>query len=110
MFEFSVAGYFHDPAMAADLTPFRITGRTQQAVWESLGGFDFRSEVSALDVSAVVVHGEDDPIPIATAATLATLLRSPLVRIPDCGHVPYVEAPDRFFAALDPFLPKAGAP
>ena len=30
-----------------------------------------------------------------------------LVVIPDCGHVPYVEAPERFVAALDPFLPRA---
>jgi len=108
MFEFSVAGYFHDPARAIDLTPFRITGRTQEAVWESLGDFDFRDEVAKLRIPALVVHGDDDPIPIETAEALARLLDAPLVPIPDCGHVPYVEAPDRFAAALDPFLPRAG--
>ncbi len=110
MFELSVAGYFHDPARAVDLTPFRITGRTQQAVWDSLGDFDFRAEVAALSLPALVVHGEDDPIPIKSAEELAGLLHAPLVRIPDCGHVPYVEAPDRFVAALDPFLPAEGRP
>lgn len=108
MFELSVAGYFHDPSRAVDLTPFRITGRTQQAVWDSLGDFDFRNEVASLAVPALVVHGEDDPIPIETAEVLARLLHAPLVRIPDCGHVPYVEAPDQFVAALDPFLPAEG--
>lgn len=108
MFELSVAGYFHDPSRAVDLTPFRITGRTQQAVWDSLGDFDFRNEVASLAVPALVVHGEDDPIPVQTAETLAGLLQAPLVRIPDCGHVPYVEAPDQFVAALDPFLPAEG--
>ena len=96
--------------MARHLTPFRITGRTQQAVWDSLGDFDLRDQVARLAVSAVVVHGEDDPIPIETAAVVAGLLKAELVRIPRCGHVPYVEAPERFVAALDPFLPKASAP
>lgn len=108
MFALSVAGYFHDPGRARDLTPFRITGRVQQAVWESLGDFDFRPEVAQLSVPALVVHGEDDPIPVDTAAELATLLNAGLIRIPECGHVPYVEAPEAFVAALDPFLPKAG--
>lgn len=110
MFEFSVAGYFHDPSRAKDLTPFRLTGRTQQAVWDSLGDFDLRSAVSGLGVRAEVVHGEDDPIPIDTAETLAQLLGAEFHRIPRCGHVPYVEAPDQFVAALDPFLPKQSAP
>lgn len=106
MFEFSVAGYFHDWKRAAELTPFRITGRTQQEVWESLGDFDLRPRLSTLRLPAVVVHGEDDPIPIETAATLATLLGAPLHRIAACGHVPYVEAPDAFVRLLDPFLPR----
>jgi proline iminopeptidase len=109
MFELSVAGYFHDPSRARDLTPFRITGRTQQAVWDSLGAFDLRPRLAALAVPALVVHGEDDPIPIETAETLAAMLRAPLHRIPDCGHVPYVEAPEAFEAALDRFLPRSAA-
>ena len=109
MFEFSVAGYFHDWRRARELTPFRITGRTQQAVWESLGDYDLRPRLGALRIRALVAHGEDDPIPIEAARTTADLLRAPLVRIPECGHVPYVEQPDHFVAALDPFLPSAGS-
>jgi len=106
MFELSVAGYFHDWRRAADLTPFRITGRTQQEVWESLGDFDLRPRIAALKLPAVVLHGEDDPIPIATAELLSGLLGAPLERIPDCGHVPYVEAPEQFTRVLDAFLPR----
>ena len=108
MFEFSVAGYFHDWRRARDLTPFRITGRTQQEVWDSLGDFDLRSRVAELRVTARVVHGEDDPIPMATAETLAQSLGADLIRIPECGHVPYVEQPEAFTAALMDFLPRAG--
>ena len=107
MFEFSVAGYFHDPAKARDLTPFRITGRTQQAIWDSLGEFDLRPQLASLaGVPAAVVHGDDDPIPVETAEELAGRLQASWYRIPACGHVPYVEAPEQFVAALDSFLPK----
>jgi pimeloyl-ACP methyl ester carboxylesterase len=103
-----VAGYFHDWRRARELTPFRITGRTQQEVWESLGDFDLRPALGGLALPALVLHGESDPIPIEAAAALADRLGAPLERIPACGHVPYVEAPETFTRVLDAFLPKAG--
>jgi proline iminopeptidase len=108
MFELSVAGYFHDWRRAGELTPFRITGRTQQEVWESLGEFDLRPRLAGLELPAVVLHGEDDPIPMEAAEELARLLRAPLHRIPECGHVPYVEVPAAFTSLLDDFLPRKG--
>ncbi len=104
-FELSVTGYFHDPDRSRDLTPFRITGRTQQAVWESLGEYDLRPSLASLRFPALVVHGTDDPIPLESVRELADLLGAAFIPIPDCGHVPYVEAPEAFVAALDPFLP-----
>ena len=106
MFELSVAGYFHDWRRAHELTPFRITGRTQQEVWESLGEFDLRPRLAGLAVPAVILHGEDDPIPMETAEELARLLRAPLHRLPACGHEPYIEAKEAFAAILDGFLPR----
>ena len=106
-FELSVAGYFHDPGKAKELTPFRITGRTQQAVWDSLGDYDLRSRLGILRVPAVVLHGEDDPIPPAASKTLAELLQAPLHLVPRCGHVPYIETPDEFVRWLETFLPRA---
>ena len=47
-FELSVAAYFFDPARAHDLTPFRVTGRTQQEVWSSLGDYDLRPQLAGL--------------------------------------------------------------
>jgi proline iminopeptidase len=107
LFELAVSGYFHDPRRARELTPFRITGRTQQEVWNSLGDdFDLRPALSRLDLPAIVVHGDDDPIPLPSARATADVLRAPLVVLPECGHVPYVEAPEAFVAVLDPFLPR----
>jgi proline iminopeptidase len=107
LFELAVAGYFHDPSRASELTPFRVTGRTQQAVWDSLGDdFDLRPALRKLEIPARVVHGDDDPIPLATAAATADALGAECVVLADCGHVPHVEALDGLVAALDPFLPR----
>lgn len=107
LFELAVAGYFHDPRRARELTPFRITGRTQQEVWNSLDiDFDLRPALGRLDIPARVVHGDDDPIPMETAVATAEALEADLVILANCGHVPFVEAPEAFVAALDPFLPR----
>ncbi len=107
-FELSVAGYFHDPARSRDLTPFRVTGRTQQEVWESLGDYDLRPALTAHSWPALVLHGADDPIPAETAQDTARRLGGSFHLLPDCGHVPYVEALDQFTGLLDRFLPKQG--
>jgi proline iminopeptidase len=107
VFELSVAAYFCDPGRARDLTPFRVTGRTQEEVWASLGDFDLRPALSELDLKAIVLHGECDPIPVEAAQTTATLLKAPFHLLPDAGHVPYVEAHEEFVRLLDGFLPAA---
>jgi proline iminopeptidase len=105
LFALSVAAYFHNPDRARELTPFRVTGRTQQEVWASLGDYDLRPELRRLAVSSIVLHGESDPIPIETAREVAGLLRADFHALPNCGHVPYVEALGEFVRALDDFLP-----
>ncbi|HUG27020.1 MAG TPA: alpha/beta hydrolase [Gemmatimonadales bacterium] len=108
-FELSVAGYFHDPARATDLTSFRVTGRTQQEVWESLGEYDLRPALAKLSLPAIVLHGASDPIPAETAEETAALLGAEFHRLAASGHVPYVEAPAEFRRLLDEFLPRTGS-
>lgn len=103
-FELSVAGYFADPARATQLTPFRVTGRVQQSVWESLGQYDLGQKLRAVNVPALVVHGKQDPIPLASARAVAEAMGARLVELDACGHVPYVEQPDALFAAITTFL------
>jgi proline iminopeptidase len=106
LFELSVAAYFSDPARARDLTPFRVTGRTQQEVWDSLGDYDLRPALAGLDIPAIVIQGEDDLIPLESTRTVARLLNAELHLLSHCGHVPYVEAYAEFVKLLDAFLPK----
>jgi proline iminopeptidase len=104
-FELSVAGYFADPRRARDLTPFRVVGRVPQLVWESLGDFDLTDAAAAASgAPALVVHGREDPIPLASSEAAARALGARLVVLDACGHVPYVEQPDALFTALDEFL------
>ena len=108
-FELSVAGYFADPHRASALTPFRVTGRVQQSIWDSLGDFDLRESLRALAravrLPVLVVHGRADPIPLASAMAVAAAFDATFVELPDCGHVPYVEQPAALFEAMARFLP-----
>jgi proline iminopeptidase len=109
-FELSVAGYFSDPTKARDLTPFRVVGRVQQSVWESLGDFDLTGDLEGIRIPSIVIHGRDDPIPLASSLEAARALGTNLVVLDDCGHVPYVEQPERLFSALDTFLDETNPP
>ena len=110
-FELSVAGDVAHPERAHDLTPFRVTGRVQQQIWESLGVFDLGPELGELrDIPSLIVHGREDPIPLASSEAAAAAMGAPLVVLDDCGHVPYVERPDALFPALETFLRAHEAP
>jgi proline iminopeptidase len=103
-FELSVAGYFSDPAKARDLTPFRVVARVQQSVWESLGNFDLIGDLEGIKIPSIVIHGRDDPIPLASSVEASRAIGTDLVVLDGCGHVPYVEQPKPLFSALDTFL------
>lgn len=108
-FELSVAGYFRDFRDAKNLTAFRVTARTQEAVWHSLGAYDLRPQLRRLASriplpASRVIHGSFDPIPIAGSRELAGLLGADLVELPT-GHCPHVEATEDFVRALEAFLP-----
>ena len=105
-FELSVAGYFADPRDAVHLTPFRVTQRVQQSVWESLGDFDLVADgrLASIRRKSLIVHGRQDPIPLASSEFAANAMGAKLVTLDNCGHVPYVEQPDKLFSAIDSFL------
>ncbi len=103
-FELGVAGYFFDTRNAHKLTPFRVVGRVQQSVWESLGDFDLIGQIEGVRMPSFVIQGRDDPIPTASTVDAAHALGTEPVLLDECGHVPYVEQPGHLFAALDKFL------
>jgi len=111
-FALSVAGYFHDPSRAREMTPFRVTARTQEAVWESLGDYDVRERIrrtfpKGKAPRSLVVAGIYDPMPIESARELAASLDTGVVELAT-GHAPHVEATEDFVRVLDSFLPRGG--
>jgi proline iminopeptidase len=105
-FELSVAGYFANPLRARDLTPFRVIGRVQESIWQSLGDYDLTAPgmLDSLNVTALFIHGRQDPIPLESSTRAAAEMRGRLVILEECGHVPYVEQPEKLFEAIDTFL------
>ena len=104
-FALSIAGYFVDPRLAHEVTPFRVQARTATAIMKSLGDFDFREEVARIDGSRVLfLHGAEDPVDPSLAADLAARMGARFESLPGCGHVPYVEAATPFFGMLRGFL------
>ena len=101
----AVAGYFANPELAEELTPFRVKTRAEQSVLKSLGNYDLRPRLSEIQCPVLAVHGTEDPIPIRFTEELVRLLpKARLVRLNGCGHVPYIECAEPFFEALRAFL------
>jgi proline iminopeptidase len=67
--------------------------------------YDWRRALGNISVPVLVVHGELDPLPVETSTQVASAIPSARhVVIPAAGHMPFWEAPDVFFPAVEQFL------
>lgn len=67
--------------------------------------YDISSELSKLTCPVLILHGEEDPIPLETAKLIqSSIPGSKLVALKKCGHFPFVEAPVQFFRNCQKFL------
>jgi len=66
---------------------------------------DWRADLRRLDVPVLLIHGDHDAIPVAAAREwAASLPGARLVVLPAADHLPWIEQPARFFAAVNDFL------
>ncbi len=72
----------------------------------ALADMDLRPDLHGVTLPILAVVGEkDEATPPAMSRTLAALApNATLVELEDCAHVPQLQAPDRFLAAIVPFL------
>lgn len=65
-----------------------------------------RSQLEAMTVPVVVIWGEADSVtPVEQGETIAALTRArSTILLPDVGHIPHIEDPKAFLAALDTSL------
>jgi pimeloyl-ACP methyl ester carboxylesterase len=101
--------------MAAHFAPPHAASVTGAAIAAHLRreGYDWRERLRALSVPTLVIHGERDALPAAVALELSELLpRARHALLPDAGHMPFWEAPERFFDVAGSFLaaPSTGPP
>lgn len=76
------------------------------AIFASVGEWDWEARVKDMEVPVLAVHGEKDPsCPIEGARTWTALLRNArFVLVREAGHMPFVENPDLFYSSVDTFL------
>jgi proline iminopeptidase len=99
--------WFADRELATLFTPPRSTSRTGAAVSARLrrDGYDWRDLVRGLPVPTLVIHGEEDLVPVDVARETAALLgQARLALLPGAGHLPFWESPAPFFALVEAFL------
>ena len=109
-----IKGYLHSPSAAAGMRgdlcaapapALRNFSNVNRSVMGSLGAFDLRPQLAAINVPALVIHGSSDPIPMASAREwAASLANGRLLVIEQSGHFPFVERPNGFFPAATAFL------
>lgn len=99
--------WFADPTLPPLVPTPRTLSPTGAAVAARLrrDGYDWRETLRTLSTPSLVLHGERDVLPAAQARTTAAHLpHARLTVLADAGHMPFWEAPDRFFPLVQAFL------
>jgi pimeloyl-ACP methyl ester carboxylesterase len=100
-----LAERMRDDAIALSSTPaWRAWARATSASLSAV--VRWAPKLEALDVPTLVVQGADDRVVWrGSAEALAARIRgAKLALIPDCGHMPQIECPDRLWPVLEPFV------
>ncbi|HJQ19238.1 MAG TPA: alpha/beta hydrolase [Gemmatimonadaceae bacterium] len=78
---------------------------TNGAVMGSYGAWDLRQQLATLQVPTLVIHGEEDAIPMDLVQLWATWMpRATLVRVSRAAHMVYAERPDVVWPRVEEFL------
>lgn len=105
--------YFYDPdkidqmnlnmTSQAAMNLFKIFAILQQNVL--LKPYDITHDLKLLHIPALIIHGDFDPIPVSCAENIHdSFENAEYILIKNCGHFPFVEQPEAFFAPVRDFL------
>jgi proline iminopeptidase len=94
-----------DPCAASEQAIRFGQGTTSPAVFASIGDWDFRSKLATVEAPVLVIHGEQEPIPMDLVEEwILALPNARLMRVPNAAHFPYVERAEIVFPAIELFL------
>lgn len=86
------------------ITGWKIEERLVSETWQNRS-FDLFPELRKLGVPTLVIHGEDDFIPVECAARIADAIPGArFVLLKGCGHFAYMEEPEAVHNEIDAFL------
>lgn len=98
--------YFYDDSAILGPPPLAISA-TGAAVASRLrrDGYDWRDSLATVKAPALFIHGEQDVVPVVESEAMADVVpRAHLLRVPQCGHMPFFEWPALVFEAALRFL------
>jgi proline iminopeptidase len=79
--------------------------KTNPATFSSLGDWDWTAALKKVTAPVLIIHGEEDAIPMSMVAEWATALpHARLMRVKDAAHFPHAERPSIVFPAIEKFL------
>ncbi|UPG85594.1 alpha/beta hydrolase [Luteibacter aegosomatis] len=83
-----------------------LDGPYIRALFQQIQDYDQRSEVATITSPTLLIHGENDQIvPSYCHGELQQLIPYAVHQVfKQCGHLPYLEAPERFNEAVQSFL------
>jgi proline iminopeptidase len=95
----------HSDLCASDPAGIRYgLTKTNGIVMASYGDWDLRAALPALHMPVLIVHGEQDAIPIDLVSEWTMMPRSRLVPVPGAAHFPYAERPEVVWPEVKRFL------
>jgi proline iminopeptidase len=79
--------------------------RTNPATIASLGDWDWTAELVKVPAPTLVIHGDEDAIPMAMVTKWVTAMpNARILRLAHTGHFPHAEQPKIVFPAIETFL------
>lgn len=89
---------------AGPLEALRLQQLVNKQIWVSLGEWDIQPALEEMPVPTLVIHGQDDMIPIASSQAWTAAMPDARLLIIDSGHMTHIEQPEVFFPAVKQFL------
>jgi len=81
------------------------TMKTNPTTFGSLGDWDWTADLKKVIAPTLIIHGEEDAIPMSMVSEWATALpHARLVKVPNAAHFPYAEQPQIVFPEIERFL------
>ena len=102
--------FFNDHEVALG-TQYRLTENrtrnrdTAKRIFADFGEHALPMKLGSITCPTLVVHGERDPVPVASSAAIADAIpRGELAVVPGVNHYGFLESPEAVIAVVEPFL------